>query len=1135
MKNTKKMILTIGVALSILLLVIGIACADDTEIFSEGVINVPPNVLIIFDTSGSMAWQIESQSSTVYDPGLTYSGTYTANAVYYYDEGIWRALRKYQYVCRGWRCRWNDVGQAMLTDIACSGAATTLGDQGEWIGPIQFGNPYTYDCPAGDPGEVRRLRTGNYINFVNSSGAYLQRKADIAKDAVKNLLDIVQEGSVRFGLMRFRGQGTFSNLPLAQQHRGGYLIAPIGSTHQEIRDAVDDMEMWYHGYPEPHYRQNPYNASGPGTSGGTPLAESLAEAGLYFAGGYSWANEPGQEGYPVGGMYTSPIQWRCQKNYVIVVTDGEPSVDDGTGNPTYRGGSNVNIYTYPDYIDGKSIDCSGNTCLPNVARFLYETDIRNTEDLDNPNGASFNAEDFPIQRIMTYAIGFGSECDEDFLRLTTDNEHGRGQTFMADEGSALAEALSGIITEILQNNASFVAPVVPVSKINRVYAGNSLYLGLFRTEERGEWKGNVKKFGINDDGEILDRNGDEADFDLEINKPSSCWAYSVNDGLDVNKGGAGEQLLHQASRNFYTYQRNNIVSNLNHSSNTFDKSNLALTADTLGLDSAATQADIDDLIDFIRAEGVYTPVTGSQRRTWVLGDILHSRPVVLEDGSKKVIFVGANDGFLHCFVDDESSDYEDLSDDTVSEQWCFVPWDLVPDLHKIRDTADHEYFVDGTPVLFRSGSDQLLTFGLRRGGNKYYTLKVGEVTYNSTTKKYTYVTGGYETPQWKWQVPEDILATPLLGESWSRPVVRRIKTGSGENDHAMAIILAGGYDSANQDLDTPAAEDTRGMAIYAVNGSNGTLLSNLKFTKDSSNLSSMTHSIVDLVVFDRNDDGFTDRIYAGDMGGQVFGYKADSANGNWSGRKLFNAGDGSSATSKLKFFYAPDVILQGYNYQDGGSEVYVINDHVYLGSGDREHPNDKTQDDRFYAIKNMDDTTILTETNENFIDVTFYSNGYNDPHGPNFLKSHECKGWYIRLGYELGSKVREGEKVVSSPIIFNGIVFFNTFTPTQDDSSDDLCTMSGGVGTGLLYAVDYLTGEAIEAFNFNKSNDTVDADGNVEVVLDETDRHINISSGILAPPEIIITPKGPVLLVGPDEKFPIPDDRNVNRYFWLSE
>ena len=56
---------TIAVILSLLCLNLSSARADDSDIFGE---NIEPNVLLLFDSSGSMDSNIDS---TIYDPKTT--------------------------------------------------------------------------------------------------------------------------------------------------------------------------------------------------------------------------------------------------------------------------------------------------------------------------------------------------------------------------------------------------------------------------------------------------------------------------------------------------------------------------------------------------------------------------------------------------------------------------------------------------------------------------------------------------------------------------------------------------------------------------------------------------------------------------------------------------------------------------------------------------------------------------------------------------------------------------------------------------------------------------------------------------------------------------------------------------------
>ena len=1108
----KTLIISRITILIVCMLVLGsnFARTDDTDIFTGGEINVPPNVLIILDTSGSMKDQITTQ--TIYDPTDTYSGGYVRNGIYYYYNKQWHKWE----VCREWVteqvCRWGrcrdetyctDLHHILLSEIVCSSAQSSLSTVGYWTGNIQED---TLNCLDSDSGSTRQLATGNYLNWSKSYKTLRESKEAIAKRAIKTLLDSVTEGSIYFGLMRFSEDDYGSD-----KYRGGYVIAPIGSSHATIKQAVNGIN----------------------SIGSTPLAETLAEAGLYFAGKKSWANTSGQTGYPSSknglgnsGVYTSPIKWRCQKNYIIVVTDGMPQYDDGSGNGT-------NIFTRTNYINNQRIsdyyqsadgtisdpffDDPYNSYMPATAKFLANVDLIDSTDLDSNNGGSWNDPSFPPQTVHTFAIGFGGGCDSAFLERVTNNDHGKGGYYLADDAATLQSALSGIVGGILSSNGNFVAPVVPVDKMNGVYSGNSLYLGLFRPAEGGEWKGNLKKFGFSDEGELLDKSGNVANFSSGT-YPSSCWNYSNNDGIEVDEGGAGAQLLHQSVRKFYTYQ--GLNSDLTDSSNSFDVTNAALTAHTMGLAIDTPAADIEDLIHYIRADGVYTPQTGSKKREWVLGDILHSRPAVLRDRNKNIIFVGANDGFLHCFEDNEGETYNDLSDDSVTEEWCFIPWEQISRLHLLRSSSAHEYYIDGTPVLYRVNNDLYLTFGLRRGGVGYYTLIIGSYDGNNV-----YVQNGYKTPRWGWEISQDILAPDcLLGQSWCTPRARMIKTGSGA---APVLILAGGYDAGNQDLNSPAATDAYGKAIYAVNASDGTLNQTLKFTPV--NMTSLTHSIVDLISYDSNNDGCDDKIYAGDMGGNVFAFKADLDNGNWSGRKLFQAPEGL-----YKFFYAPDVVREGYQYMVAGENVYSIYDLVYIGTGDRAHPNETSTQNRFYCIKNRDDSTVLTESSSGFIDVTFYSDAYSTSDELNFLKSSACDGWYIRIGYEQGSQVRPGEKVVSSPLVYGGMVFFTTFIPVVTSSEEDMCGMTG-VGEGRLYALNYLTGEAIKELNFYKGNDTLEG-GMLRVVVDERDRSMSLGSGIPTAPTLAVTSSGPVLLVGTSEgvkAVDIPEENSVTKHFWL--
>ena len=1077
---------------AILVLFSGFMCwplnmhADDIDIFSGSLINVAPNVLIIFDTSGSMS---DNVPASVYDPSYDYARDV--------DTGWGRSARSRYMVYRKTGGDWGAENWSPFAtttaDIACGEAKDALDTIGHWVGYIQSGSPH--GCGSRN---TESLATGNYLNYLASPSTHYSTKLAVAQDVVKKLLDTT--ATVRFGLMRFNDEAS-------GDYRGGRILSLVGTNIATIKTQIDGLTA----------------------RGATPLAESLAEAGLYFAGKASWANP--------GTSYVSPIQWRCQKNYVIVMTDGNSWSDIGNGNGD-------NIFSRDNYMDNRKIgdrdadgadpgmDSNGGThWLDDVAKFLYEEDLILTG--TDQGGGSFNDANFSHQRIVTYTIGFATGSNDLLLKRAADSSHGHGAYYSAENAQQLEAAFSSILGDILARNSNFVAPVVPVSKLNKVYSGSSLYLGLFFPTESGIWRGNLKKYGLSPSGVVMGRNGAPAvDVSGLIGASvSSLWA-DVGDGPRVVEGGAGLQMLGQASRNFYTYKTGNANKNLSDANNLFATTNTNITYSLMGVSSDTVK---NDLINYLRAEGVYAPSpTG---RDWVMGDVIHSIPAVypiaydpLNHTGLSLVFVGANDGFLHCFLDTDNANNDNTppvySDDQVTEAWSFVPWDLIPRLKKTKSSlktdSAHEYFVDGSPAVYKLGSDLYLTVGLRRGGTNYYTLKVGDFATSGSFNQTS-----YQSPSFVWQLgPSVVNLSEPLGQSWGWPQLKKIKTGSGDSSFAYLLLMSGGYD-LDEDADkpnssfaptnTPAGGDDSGRAVFAVNATNGLIEMGsgspvFRFSR-ADGYSAMTHSIVDLVAFDSNNDGFVDTVYAGDLGGNLFVMTDRDANGTWDFRHLFRARGNSDQRGRwLKFFYAPDATQE--RFETG------LGEYVFIGSGDRSNPSDCYTQNRFYAIKNKWLATTsgslpLVETSLD--DVTSY----------NYGSYSFTNGWFIKLS--------ASEKVVSRPMTFGGMVFFTTYLPDCAASTTTDSCQGSGIGSGRLYILDHQTGKAV--FNFDPSNDSdVNNDGVItdEERLGASDRYVSVT-GLPTAPVLIMTKSGPQLLIGTTEgilKVDLPSRLSINRYYW---
>ena len=1076
----KKCLLT-----SIIMLLIGVPSllqADDTDIFGGGVINIPPNVLIMFDNSGSMEEWVPAQDVSGYNSATVYSGSRTRNYVYYQrrSTGVW-------------------YGFTWLTNISCTSARSSLETSGLWRGLIT-GSPY--NCGGST---WRTLATGNYLNFLSSQSIGLVQKIDLAKNTIKDLVQTTD--GVRFGLFIFN------------HSEGGRLISPLQTRTTQAEKDILKAQI---------------DSIAPTTW--TPLAETLAEMGLYYARQPSWFNS----GVNYLTDFDPAIQWRCQKNYNIIMTDGEPTYDR---NSWLWDRIYLNSKVIGDYIGDVDAadpckkddqfhwiddDCvqhayafDGSDYLDDVAKFLHDEDLLDGSFTDL-GGTSFDSDDFPHQNIITYTIGF----DVGHQLLESTASHGGGEYF-TDEDVSLAQIFEDILGKIMETNMIFVSPVVPVSRMNRTYADNGLYLGIFSPDSSnpGLWKGNLKKFGLSKDGVILDRNGNSATDSLGAIKESAKTAwYDVSgyEGLTVDRGGAGAVLKTQSSRVFRTFKDGTgFIS--------FDKSTSDISPADFGL---STTDQKDDLMDFVTASGIYAPGytgTDGRPREWIMGDILHSRPAILYDftNSKNVIFVGANDGFLHCFVDNDQGTPEDIGDDTVTEAWAFIPWDLLPNLkhlppegstEHITGDSVHDIYVDGSPVVYRSGGNTYVVFGLRRGGADIAT---GVELYN---QYFILDVTNYEAPSFVASISKNILSSEQLGQSWSTPLFSRIKLSGGASEQDV-LLIAGGYDT-NQDNADPGASDTKGRAIFAVEATTGNLAATNINDFNFASYDKMKYCMVDLRTYDDDDDGCDDVIYAPSLGGDLFVFesrkKSDGTyDGIWSKRLLFQADDDGGTDKLRKFHSAPGIAQE------------LLGDYVYIGSGDRENPNDTTVTNRFYAIRNtwpetwndnnpITDSDLSDETADVLQGTTSTPSGLTEQEKADYrLNLASGLGWFIELE-------NTGEKVVSTPLVYNKVVYFTTFSPSVEGySAEDLCSVGAGSGFARLYAVDYKTGEAVFP--------SFDGD---ETTLTKEDRYLSIGSGIPSDPVLVVTERGAFVAVGTEGGAVIIDAGDVDhihRYYWLQQ
>jgi type IV pilus assembly protein PilY1 len=1078
----------ITVCMLILLPGIGLAVPDlykgDTAIYSGSKEALRPNVLIIFDNNSTMG--NSAATGDPYDPNTVYAGTYDPYAVY-------KVTGQGNYVEQIVNTT------SALENVSCSSANISLQTVGTYSGSQNDSLKNNGACGNGGAGLVY---LGNLLNYNEGTGSgSSQSQVDIVRQAVINVVGGAR-GVADFGLMVF-----------GENKSGGKILRPVADLSSDT-DYADFISV---------LPGTPVTGESLLSGNGRPLGESLYDAGAYFKGVYPIIYN--------AGSFLSPIQYDCQSNFVVVITNGDT---DNDGSPKME--DPTALGQVGDY-DGDGLEPGGyglgSHYMDDVAKYIYENDMNTTLS--------------GTQRVVTHAVQVFSP-EKTLVRRATDGSHGRGLYYVASDANALSNALTEILNNIvLEADTSFVAPVVPVSPENRTYSGSRVYLGFFKPISQEMWHGNLKKYGIDSSNNIVDQNGAVAtNSDGSFKDTSLSFWSTIADGGAVEAGGAGEALLNRdfttSPRAIYTYL--GTSSDLTDSSNAFTISNAAITLASLGV---STSTDKDSLINFIHGLDAYDEDSDgntTEKRAWILGDILHSKPLVINYASysfsgssesdcslnKSMIYVGANDGLLHAFRDCDGS-----------EAWAFIPQDLLSNLAYLAGKA-HSYFVDSSPSVYiydadsdgnietADGDKAIIVFGQRRGGNFYYALDVSDP----------------EVPRYFWRLSPT--ETPSggatdyaeMGQTWSEPEITKMKIAGKVK---VAAIIGAGYDNANEDGRYGATQTYDGLGIptdigegyLTSSGTSGPLnpkgrgvyiieVATLNssgvpdFNKSGRKIWGFTNADAvglsfsvpgAVTALDRNFDSYTDRFYAGDTGGNIWRFDVgDSSISNWTGRKIFSSNPGVGGPSDVgrKIFYKPSIILEA--------------DHavLFFGTGDRAHPLNTAVVDRLYAIKDRGETgiTVFEENADDLhelVDVTtndLQADGTTSSQINSILADLDTKyGWYIRLDQNLG------EKVLARALAF-GEVFYTTYAPDITVTTDP-CN-PGNLGTARAYLLSIKAGEAV--FNFDTGNDGLSpsnsrATNDSGEVLQRSDRVMTLGYGIPSGVVLVIKAGGDVLaLVG---------------------
>ncbi len=541
-----------------------------------------------------------------------------------------------------------------------------------------------------------------------------------------------------------------------------------------------------------------------------------------------------------------------------------------------------------------------------------------------------------------------------------------------------------------------------------------------------------------------------------------------------------------------------------------------------------------------------------------IGDIINSTPVVVAhppfwypfDGymnflrnseREPMIYVGANDGFLHAFR---------LADGV--ETWAFMPHNLQAKVDKADDPLFdrcapeycHQYFVDGNPIVGDVFADfdgdsakewrTILLVGQREGGQAYFALDV------TSGKNFN---DSQDPTKYLWEFSND-----QLGETWCDPAIERVgiksEGGPPPTETFWGAFFGSGY------LPIPDQQANKQAYIYGieahdagdlwkdVNGNptnryriapaklgytdldtafgNGELVTGQ--TSGAQGLIIAIDTGTGILTLDNESGTFqSGEVLTGNQGGQA------TVSGTLNGT-LLNDALASPLVADMSGDNKSDRIYVGNSYgnmyrissiaknmtpevttlftfgntspnenpirakADFGYAGYSGDIWVYFGTGRYESQADKQDNHQqyFFGLKESI-TPVATYTPDDLVTLQAKFATIQTADGPRTVRTIEgsndlAQPWKLQLypgEQEWGGPLSSGsERVTSQPLVFGGIVFFTTFIPDEN--------VCAGSGETYVFALDYRTGLPIDIpiFDFNgdgdfNSNDQLEIEGQI--------------------------------------------------------
>ena len=920
---------------------------------------VPPNVMLLIDDSGSMNSIIYAAG---FDPSVTRTPARQCNALL--------GLCLSSTAITG-----DPVFLSNLPTAGCSGGAFAF-----------YNNSLVPQClKLPDPvGGGNTRYTGDYIAYLVGLANGSNRDfttGSIPNDYRINVARNVSTALVTSNRTLRMGLSTFNPVTNNNPGNGGYIARAI-SDLSPVSGSVTQAQA------DANYNALISSINALGAVANTPLAETYYEITRYMRGMAPYYNS-------TPATYTSPIQYRCQKNYGVVITDGLPTYDRTFPTNDPLGGSRLPNW---DGInnDGNNLngDNEGDTLyLDDIAKFAFDIDMRSTG--TDAAGKSWNAVDFPKQNMNTYTVGFTADND----MLSDAAAYGQGKYYQATDSAGLNTALSSALSDITSKAGSGGSGVTSGTTL----ASGSSY---FQTSyDPKDWRGTIKSFGFTSAG--------------AVNTSTALWTTDTT----IVPGATAP-----------TYQSWNTTSN---AAVTLAYGNFSAAQQNTLSQSLPTGISGSDLVEWSKG----TNKTGLKVRSVLLGDIINS-PLVLASPSDKTasdlsgdttyttylttkaanmnssLVVNANDGFVNV-----------INSANGTRRYAYMPSSVLPSLRLIADPAyingvSHKFLVDGQVGVYdaqlNSAWKTLAIGGTGAGGKTFYALQLFDAS-----------AGNVLNALWEVSAPATANTANAfndLGYAYARPEVARLADGR------WAAFIANGYGS-----------NSGVAALYVLDVRDGSLIKKIVIdsTETTNGLSSVKLKV--------NSSNVVQAAYGGDLKGRLWKFdlsatSTDSWGVAFSGKPLFTTAGGATQPITAQPLLADNSL--------GGKQIFVG-----TGKFNETADKTNKDLQAFYSVWDADggsgQLTVSSLQAQAVTGVFSGSTGQFITTSQNDTTYPGEKGWYLPLVY---NNVLTGERVINQASLVLGRIVFTTASvdttdPCASFGTGKLVELDAFSGKMLNYAV----------------------------------------------------------------------------------